>query len=72
MQEDSMAVDETHTRTLRRALELAGSEAALAEALHTSPEVLSRWLSGELQAPHRVYFAALAIITTRRLATKPK
>lgn len=67
-----MAVDETHTRTLRRALEFAGGEAALAEALHTSPEVLSKWLSGELQPPHRVYFAALNIVTTRRLANKPK
>jgi hypothetical protein len=67
-----MAVDETHTRTLRRALEVAGGEAALAESLHTSREVLSKWLSGELQTPHRVYFAALAIVTTRRLATRPK
>lgn len=67
-----MAADDTYTRTLRRAMELAGGEAALVEALRTSPEVLAKWLSGELQPPHRVYFAALDIVTKRRLTTKPK
>ena len=67
-----MTADETNIRTLRRAMELAGGEDALAAALNTSREVLLKWLSGELQTPHRVYFAALAIVTTRRLATRPK
>ena len=67
-----MMVDDTHTRTLRRAVELCGGEAALAEALGTSPDVLSKWLSGELPPPTRVYFAALDIVTKRNPLRRPK
>jgi len=54
--------DTTYTRTLRRALEAAGSEAKLAEQLSTSPDVLNKWLSGELQPPDNVYRAAVEIV----------
>ena len=60
-------VDNTHTRTLRRAAELSGGEAALAHALGTSQDVLSKWLSGALPPPTRIYFAALDIVTKRNL-----
>jgi DNA-binding transcriptional regulator YdaS (Cro superfamily) len=64
-----MNPDNTYTQTLRRAIEAVGSEAKLAEALHTSPDVLQKWLSGELQTPSKVYLAALKI--TRLAATTP-
>ena len=58
-----MNPDTTYTRTLRRAIDAAGSEAKLAERLRTSTEVLRKWLSGELQPPSKVYLAALEILT---------
>jgi ribosome-binding protein aMBF1 (putative translation factor) len=64
-----MNPDNTYTQTLRRAIEAVGSEAKLAEALRTSPEVLQKWLSGELKPPSKVYLAALEI--TRLAATTP-
>ena len=67
-----MMVDDTHTRTLRRALELCGGETALAQALGTSPDVLSKWLSGKLPPPTRIYFAALDIVTKRNAERRPK
>jgi ribosome-binding protein aMBF1 (putative translation factor) len=64
-----MNPDTTYTRTLRRAIEALGSAAKLAEALRTSPDVLQKWLSGELQPPSKVYLAALEI--TRLATTVP-
>jgi DNA-binding transcriptional regulator YdaS (Cro superfamily) len=58
-----MSPDTTHTRTLLRALKAVGSEAKLAEELRTSPELLRKWMSGELKLPTKVYFAALEIAT---------
>lgn len=59
-----MNPDTTYTRTLKRAIEVAGDEAKLAERLRTSPDVLRKWLSGELKPPTKVYFAALNIVQT--------
>jgi ribosome-binding protein aMBF1 (putative translation factor) len=53
--------DTTYIRTLKRAIEAIGSEAKLAEQLRTSPDVLRKWLSGELQPPSKAYLAALEI-----------
>ena len=64
-----MNPDTTYTRTLRRAIQVAGSEAKLAEQLRTSTEVLRKWVSGELQPPSKVYLAALDLLT--RSVTKP-
>lgn len=58
-----MNPDTTYTRTLGRALKALGSEDKLAEALRTSPDVLRKWMAGELQPPSKVYFAALDIAT---------
>jgi DNA-binding transcriptional regulator YdaS (Cro superfamily) len=58
-----MSPDTTYTRILFRALKAVGSEAKLAEMLRTSPEILRKWVSGELQPPSKVYFAALDIAT---------
>lgn len=65
-------VDDTHTRTLRRAVVLCGGEPALARALGTSPEVLSKWLSGKLPPPTRMYFSALDIVTKRNAERRSK
>jgi hypothetical protein len=64
-----MNPDTTYTRMLRRAIEIIGSEAKLAEQLRTSPEVLSKWLSGELQPSTKAHLAAIAILA--RAARKP-
>jgi hypothetical protein len=58
-----MNPDTTYTRTLLRALKVLGSEAKLAEALRTSPEILAKWIAGELRPPSKVYFVALDIAT---------
>jgi DNA-binding transcriptional regulator YiaG len=67
-----MNPDTTYTRTLRKAIAVAGSEAKLAEVLHTSKEVLRKWLSGELQPPSKVYFAALDMVTRSVQRPVPK
>ena len=64
-----MSPDTTYTRMLRRAIEIIGSEAKLAEQLRTSPEVLRKWLSGELQPSTKAHLAAIAILT--RAVRKP-
>ena len=56
-------VSDSHVRTLKRAVELAGGEEELASMLHTSAEVLSLWLSGKLAPPLKKYLAALEIAT---------
>ena len=58
-----MNADTRYTRTLVRAAKILGSEARLAEALHTSVDLLRMWISGELIPPSKVYFAALDIAT---------
>ena len=55
--------DSRYVRTLKRAVELAGGEDALASVLHTSPEVLSLWLSGSLAPPLKKFLAALEFVT---------
>jgi DNA-binding transcriptional regulator YdaS (Cro superfamily) len=59
-----MNPDTTYTRTLKRAIEVAGDEAKLAERLRTSPDVLRKWVMGELKPPTKIYFAALNIVQT--------
>lgn len=64
-----MNPDTTYTRTLKRALEAAGSEERLAQQqLRTSPEVVRKWLSGELQPPSKAYLAAVEIARPRLLS----
>jgi hypothetical protein len=50
-------------------VEAAGGEEKLAEKLKTSPDVLRRWMSGELHPPSKVVLAALEIV--RMSITKP-
>jgi DNA-binding transcriptional regulator YiaG len=67
-----MNPDTTYTRTLKRAIEMAGGEAKLAEKLGTSLEVLRKWLSGELKPPSKVYLAALEIVQVSITQRMPK
>lgn len=55
--------DNRYVRTLKRAVEIAGSEEQLAELLRTTPEVLSLWLSGKIAPPLKKYLAALELVT---------
>ena len=67
--------DNPKARTLRRAVEAAGSEAALAETLGVSPEIVSAWLLGEQVVPNDVYLRALDLVSQgphHRLPRKPK
>jgi DNA-binding transcriptional regulator YdaS (Cro superfamily) len=58
-----MGKDTAHTRTLRRAVEVAGSPERLAEALGVSPESLAAWLLGEQALPNEVYLRALDVVS---------
>jgi len=58
-----MGKDTAHTRTLRRAVEVAGSPERLAEALDVSPESLSAWLLGDQALPNDVYLRALDVVS---------
>jgi hypothetical protein len=50
--------------TLQRAVQLAGGEEQLAAKLRTSPEMLAKWLSGEVRPPIKAYLAALEMVTS--------
>ena len=67
-----MNPDTTYTRTLLKALKVLGNEVQLAEALRTSPDILRKWISGELRPPSKVYFVALAIATQSVQNQTPK
>jgi len=61
-----MGSDTPQTRTLRRALEIAGSAEALAAMLHCDARSLLTWLAGEQATPSQVYLKALDIVSGRR------
>jgi hypothetical protein len=58
-----MLSDTTSIRVLQRAVQLLGGEVQLAIALNVSPEVLTKWLSGEARPTTKAYFTALDIVT---------
>lgn len=58
-----------YARTLRRAIEIAGGERELAALLRTSPELLAKWLAGELAPPIKAYLAALELVMREAGAT---
>jgi DNA-binding transcriptional regulator YiaG len=55
-------VSNPRLRTLRRALELIGTEDELAEALGVGFEELADWLAGRTMPPDTVYFAVLDLV----------
>ena len=58
-------IDAAYLRTLRRAVEIAGGEAALAAAWSVARDKLASWLAGELVLPVSYYMLALAIVNPR-------
>jgi hypothetical protein len=60
-----LSKDTPQIRTLQRALENCGGEAALAKALGASVEALSRWLAGAEALPAKVYLVALDLVARR-------
>ena len=71
----AMGGDNPKARTLRRAVEAVGSEAALAETLGVTPEDVSGWLLGEQPVPNDVYLRALDVVSHgphQRGPRKPK
>jgi hypothetical protein len=55
-------IDAAYLRTLRRAAEIAGGEAALAAELSVPPEKMRSWLAGEHIVPVEFYILALKIV----------
>jgi DNA-binding transcriptional regulator YdaS (Cro superfamily) len=53
-------------RTLRLALQDCGGEAALANVLGVSVEVLSSWLRGQEALPATIYLRALDLVAAGR------
>jgi DNA-binding transcriptional regulator YiaG len=60
-----MTADTPYTRTLRRAVGICGSEAALARTLNVSVAALYRWLHGET-VPIEMYMKALDVVAGQR------
>jgi hypothetical protein len=57
-----MAKDNPRTRTLARALEIAGSREALAKRLDATVEEIEAWLTGEVALPLAAFHGALDIV----------
>ena len=52
-----------HARTLKRAAEIVGGDAALATWLHVTPSHLALWLSGDEMPPVKVFLKAVDVVT---------
>ena len=63
MGKEPMARDTAQTRTLKRALAIAGSVEHLAEALECGAAELGLWLGGDKSTPTDVYLRALDIVS---------
>jgi DNA-binding transcriptional regulator YdaS (Cro superfamily) len=54
--------DTAQTRTLHRALDVAGTVEQLARLLGAQPSDLASWLSGARQTPTEIYLRALDMV----------
>ena len=52
-----------YVRTLQQAVQIAGGLEKLAELLRTSPEILAKWLSGEIAPSIKPYLAAVEMVS---------
>ena len=52
-----------HARTLRRASDIVGGDAALAAWLHVTPSHLALWLSGAEAPPMEMFLKAVDVVT---------
>ncbi len=55
--------DTAQTRTLKRALHIAGGEEKLARNLKCDAAQLRRWLAGDEETPSGVYLKALDVVS---------
>lgn len=55
--------DTAQTRTLKRALHIAGGEEKLARILRCEEAQLRSWLAGEEETPSAVYLLALDVVS---------
>lgn len=58
-----MATPTPQTRTLMRALEVAGSAERLAQYLGCDKAQLARWITGDELAPSSIYLQALDLVS---------
>jgi DNA-binding transcriptional regulator YdaS (Cro superfamily) len=58
-----MAKDSAHTRTLKRAVHIAGGTDKLAELLGVSSKSLAIWLAGDEPLPTDKYLLALDLVS---------
>jgi hypothetical protein len=65
-------MDTPKSRILVWALEIVGSEEALAETLHSDAEMLALWMSGEAVLPITEFVAAANIVANRQADTEPE
>jgi hypothetical protein len=63
-----MGSETPQTRTLKRALEIAGSPDLLAKMLACDTASLVSWLSGQVPTPSEMYLRALDVVSGRRPA----
>jgi DNA-binding transcriptional regulator YdaS (Cro superfamily) len=67
-----MTKSTAHTRTLQRALEVAGTLEQLATRLGAKPSDLSLWISGDRPMPSHVYLLALDVVSQGRIPPPEK
>jgi hypothetical protein len=59
--------DNVYTRTLARAVEIAGGVEALARFLGSSPAEIRKWASGESNAPMPIFLAMVDVVAANSL-----
>lgn len=57
-----------YARTLKRAAEIAGGEAALAQRLRVKPPQLARWIGGVETPPADVFLHAVDVISAHEIS----
>jgi hypothetical protein len=59
--------ENVYTRTLTRAVELAGSAEVLARFLGSTPAEISKWATGETNPPMPIFLAMVDIVAANAL-----
>jgi hypothetical protein len=63
-----MPMQQLQDKLLKRALEIAGGESALAVRLGAEPHALSLWLAGRASPPQRIFLVLVDLILQDDLA----
>lgn len=59
--------ESVYTRTLTRAIEIAGSVEVLARFLGSTPTEVSKWISGESNPPMPIFLAMVDVLAANAL-----